>query len=336
MNNGFLDRVVIPPVSDEESRPLWSVMIPTYNCADYLRETLAGVLAQDPGAGLMQIEVIDDYSTQDDPKSVVEEFGGRVSFYQQPENVGYLNNFDTCLQRSRGKLVHILHGDDGVLPGFYRKLQLAFEQQPDIGAAVCRHVYIDEHGHWQFISPLEEPQSQIYSNWIEQIAIKHHIQPPSIVVRRAVYEQLGGFDHRICCACEDWEMWTRIAANYPIWYEVEPLALYRKQSGSLTSRCMRTGQNFRDYGTVIRIIHDYLPEEHADRATRRALERNARCTIDIANSFLHDGDFRTALLQLSGAFQLSTSPKVLYDAIRFLLRFPLHLRSRISTRQLSS
>lgn len=49
----------ILPVADGEPRPLWSVMIPTYNCASYLRETLASVLAQDPGPDLMQIAVVD-------------------------------------------------------------------------------------------------------------------------------------------------------------------------------------------------------------------------------------------------------------------------------------
>ena len=49
----------IPPVADGEPRPLWSVMIPIYNSASYLRETLASVLAQDPGPDLMQIAVVD-------------------------------------------------------------------------------------------------------------------------------------------------------------------------------------------------------------------------------------------------------------------------------------
>jgi glycosyltransferase involved in cell wall biosynthesis len=54
---------------------------PDYNCASYLRETLASVLAQDPGPEHMQIEVIDDCSTKDDPQAVVREMGmGRVSF----------------------------------------------------------------------------------------------------------------------------------------------------------------------------------------------------------------------------------------------------------------
>src|SRR6266478_3592096 len=72
-------RAVIPPVTGEGPRPLWSVMIPTHDCAGYLRETLASVLRQDPGPEVMQIEVVDDHSTRDDPETVVRELGkGRV------------------------------------------------------------------------------------------------------------------------------------------------------------------------------------------------------------------------------------------------------------------
>jgi hypothetical protein len=107
----------IEPLPGSESRPLWSVMIPVFNCAHLLEQSLKSVLAQDPGADRMQIEVIDDCSTKDDPARVVEEIGkGRVSFYRQPQNGGAINNFNTCIKRSRGKLVHILHGDDWIEP----------------------------------------------------------------------------------------------------------------------------------------------------------------------------------------------------------------------------
>src|SRR5512147_512884 len=94
-------RAEIPPVPDGISRPLWSVMIPTYHCARFLPRTLESVLIQDPGSDLMQIEVVDDGSTLDDPESVVSEVGqGRISFYRQSHNVGHTRNFETCLRRA--------------------------------------------------------------------------------------------------------------------------------------------------------------------------------------------------------------------------------------------
>jgi glycosyltransferase involved in cell wall biosynthesis len=72
-------------------------MIPTYNCAHYLRETLASVLAQDLGPEKMQIEVVDDCSTLDNPAAVVKELGrGRVEFYRQPKNQGYIRSKHAC------------------------------------------------------------------------------------------------------------------------------------------------------------------------------------------------------------------------------------------------
>src|SRR5206468_9339134 len=58
----------IAPVAEEGTRPFWSVMIPTYNCGDYLRRTLQSVLAQDPGPDQMQIEVVDGSSTKHNPE----------------------------------------------------------------------------------------------------------------------------------------------------------------------------------------------------------------------------------------------------------------------------
>ena len=56
---GERDGSAIAPVPEWGRRPLWSVMIPTFNSAKYLRETLGSVLAQDPGPERMQIEVVD-------------------------------------------------------------------------------------------------------------------------------------------------------------------------------------------------------------------------------------------------------------------------------------
>src|SRR5262245_22775984 len=95
----------IPAVPGGVARPRWSVMIPTYNCAGYLEETLASVLAELPDPAAAQIEVVDNASS-DRPEDVVERLGrGRVAFHRHPENTGAIANFNACIARSRGHLV---------------------------------------------------------------------------------------------------------------------------------------------------------------------------------------------------------------------------------------
>lgn len=312
-------RATILPIPDEKPRPLWSVMIPTYNCARYLRETLASVLAQDPGSEIMQIEVVDDHSTKDDPEAVVKELGqGRVKFYRQPENVGYIRNFETCLERSQGKLIHLLHGDDGVLAGFYSKLQLGFQKHPEIGAAYCRHLFMDECGHWQRISQLEQPESGILDNALERIVVRHPIQTPSIVVRREVYEQLGGFDRRISCNGEDWEMWVRIASQYPFWYEVEPLAVYRTHSNSLSGNAVRTGRDLQDIGKAYEMVKSYLPPTNAQKLAQKSREFWAFCGLHNAIKMLARGDLTGMSAQMRATLLFCHSFKVIFVSLFYL------------------
>ncbi|BDA70280.1 glycosyl transferase family 2 [Calothrix sp. PCC 7716] len=327
MNNKQSFRATIQPISEGEMRPLWSVMIPTYNCADYLRETLASVLAQDPGSDVMQIEVVDDHSTKDDPEAVVKELGrGRVNFYRQPENVRYIKNFNTCLQRARGKIVHILHGDDYLLNGFYKKMGLLFAQYPGIGAAFCRQIYMNSDGYWHNFSPLEQSESGVLSNWLERIASEQRITTPSIVVRRDVYEKLGGFDSRFTYTGEDWEMWVRIATNYPVAYEVQPLAVYRQSTlGSLTQSSIRTGKFFQDLRKADEIIQSYLPnyiqKRMASKISKRARETYAFWALNSSYQiFTNTGDIKACIIPVKEALKFGYSSLVMMKLSRLLLK----------------
>lgn len=225
----------LPPVVPDVERPLWSVMIPTFNCASYAAETIKSVLLQDPGPAIMQIEVIDDGST-DNIEDVVKEVGqGRVGFYKQMTNKGHIANFETALRRSKGFLVHILHGDDRVLWGFYEQMGKLLNSCPSAGAAFCRHYFIDEYGDQNYISPLEQFTSSIMPNFLVSEAKENIVQTASMVVRRKVYEELGMFRHGLIHS-EDWEMWVRIACHYPIAYLKQPLAEYRNYQKSNTIR----------------------------------------------------------------------------------------------------
>ena len=217
-------------------------------------------------------------------------------------------------------MIHLLHGDDCVRDGFYRKLQRGFDENPEIGAAFCRHIHMDEQDHWSWISWLEQRESGILDNWLERIAVEQRIQTPSIMVRRDVYERLGGFDRRLTCWGEDWEMWVRIAAHYPVWYAVEPLALYRRSTASLSGRSVRTGENIQDFRKATSIVRQYLPDECADKLAKMALKNYAFYALKSASELAGAGDTRAAMNQIREAFRCYSSFKVVLSSLKVSTR----------------
>lgn len=305
-------------ISEGVHRPLWSVMIPTYNGTKYLEQTLRSVLEQDPGSDLMQIEVVDDCSTQDDPEELVREIGqGRISFYRQPKNLGLIGNWNDCIKRARGHWVHILHQDDVVKFGFYKRLQAAVEKEPTIGAAFCRYFYMDEKGCEQALSPLERETPGVISNWIERIAVMQRIECPSIVVKREVYEDLGGFSQEAYYAA-DWEMWKRIAAHYSVWYEPELLACYRSHSSSESSRLVKSGANIADTRKAIEISESYLPITIAAELSNQARENCAFKALNIARRMLSAGDIDGAIAQMREGIKSSQSSNVISSVLELV------------------
>lgn len=249
----------IKPVPEGILRPFWSVMIPTYNCAQYLVRTLESILSQDPGSDLMQIEVVDDSSTEDDPQEVVNRMGrGRIRFYQQPGNVGAAQNFTTCVKRSIGHWVHILHGDDEVLPGFYEKYRTVIEIHHSCSMVVGRSIFINEDDVWRSVSRPLQREEGLLENAQFILSIGNEIRTPSVVVLRDAYETVGGY-HTALVHCSDWEMWTRVAAYGPVAYVPRPYTLYREHSGSDTSRLVHSGLDIKDAFEALKIIASRFP-----------------------------------------------------------------------------
>lgn len=317
----------IDPVPEGVHRPLWSVMITTYNRTEYLEQALKSVLEQDPGPDEMQIEVVDDCSPKEDIEAFVRKFGqDRVSFYRQPKNVGIYANWNTCINRAHGYWVHILHDDDLVLPGFYSRLREAIENESTIGAAFCRHIHIDEEGNQQFLSPLERETPGILSDWLERIAVMQLIQCPSIVVKRSIYEELGGFCLELS-GSNDWEMWKRIAAYYPIWYAPQILACFRLHSASESSRLVRSGANIADARRAIEISKFYLPNTLTDKLSRKAREHCAVYALDTAYQMLAKGDTVAATAQIREALNCSYSFRVVARSLVHLIKYNILQKS---------
>jgi glycosyltransferase involved in cell wall biosynthesis len=292
-------------------------MIPTYNCAHFLSETLESVLAQDLGPEQMQIEVVDDAST-DDPAAVVDAVGkGRVTFFRQASNQGQIVNLSACVERARGEIVHLLHGDDFVLPGFYEALEQGFATGDDIGAAFCRWKTVDENGADLNVAESEQERAGVIPDALALLATEQRIVTPAIAVRRDVWERLGGFDSRLRCA-EDWEMWVRIAAHYQVWYEPRVLAAYRRHDRSNTGRNTRNADELRYSKLAMELFEPLLPPARAKGIVGQARRTYARTALRNAEAFGENSDWQAVRANLSMAARLDPSPRTFAAAARTL------------------
>jgi glycosyltransferase involved in cell wall biosynthesis len=293
-------------------------MIPVYNCAQYIPETLESVLQQQLPEHLMQIEVIDDASTDADVEEIVNRIGkGRVKYFRQPENVGSLHNFATSINRARGHLVHLLHGDDRVRPGYYKEIGALFEEYPELGAAFCRFGYIDEFGNPKHTQSAELNQRGILKNYLLRISENNRIQYAAITVKRDTYERLGAFYGTTYG--EDWEMWVRIARNYPIGYTPTVLAEYRHHTNSISGNKHLRGEYLVDLTTVMGHIQNYLPADQRKPLLERSKKFYSHYAIRQANTLWHMRHDKESTLKFIKQVLLMHKDSLLYFKILKLM-----------------
>jgi hypothetical protein len=115
-------------------------------------------------------------------------------------------------------------------------------------------------------------------------------------------------------------MWVRIAAQYAIWYETEPLAAYRMHSDSNTGRHVRNGDDMRYTLMAIEMFGTYLPQGKAGEISRRARETYAISALNMAYSLFLKGEFTAMGIQVREAIRLSYSPRVIQQIGHLLLR----------------
>jgi glycosyltransferase involved in cell wall biosynthesis len=221
---------------------LISVKIPTYNCAKYLEETLKSILNQkDIDLDILDIEVIDDCSS-DNPEAIVNEIGqGRVKFYRNKFNLGATKNFNECIKRSSLNYVHILHGDDFVSDTFYMHF---LNNIGNSDGAMYSSVVVDEKSDFLYFALVPENLNQ------KDMFYNNSIRTPGVIVKRDCYEKIGYFNESLSHVA-DWDMWMRLIVNFKINIYSETFSSYRYFKENDTSNLIRTGGNIQD---VIKLI----------------------------------------------------------------------------------
>ncbi len=300
----------IVPVPASAVRPLWSVMLPSYEADAYLARALASVLAQDVGPDAMQIEVIDDGSRRGDPESLVGELGGgRIGFHRHLGNLGATQAFNTCLRRARGRWVHILHADDEVMPGFYAAYQRVIESRDDLVMVVGPVTVIDAHGkRLHTLGPEPPAVGGVIHDFTSLQLTRQQVQFAGWVLRREACERVGGFC-TLLHHCADWELAFRLGLHGPVGCVEKSYAGYRMHVGSDTRRLMLTGENVREATLAIRLnLRRIAGTRHTERG-RSWRSRLARSADAAAQLLAAAGSTQGRLAQARWALRLRANPR---------------------------
>ena len=194
--------------------PRISVIIPTYNRAPVLPRALDSVLAQSLVPD--EIIVVDDGST-DKTASLITACYPQVTYLSQP-NQGVSKARNSGVDRSQGDWLAFLDSDDEWLPDKLEKQVAALQQQPDFRICHSEEIWIR---HGRRVNPMNKHAKtggQLFDHCLPLCAIS----PSSVIIRRDLFEQAGGFDEQLP-ACEDYDLWLRICAGNPVLFVDQPL-----------------------------------------------------------------------------------------------------------------
>ncbi|MBN2808543.1 MAG: glycosyltransferase [Deltaproteobacteria bacterium] len=190
-------------------QPLISVIIPTFNRAQPLLRAVASVLAQ--SYANIEIIVVDDGSTDNTLRLMRDQFGARISLLPLPRNRGVSYARNRGIELSRGSFIAFLDSDDLWEPEKTGR-QLAFMQAaPDILISQTDEIWIR---HGQRVNPCkhhQKPAGFIFAECLPLCVVS----PSAVMMRRRLFAAVGLFDETLP-ACEDYDLWLRIACRYPI------------------------------------------------------------------------------------------------------------------------
>ena len=219
--------------------PQVTVIIPAYNAGRTITAALQSVFAQTYRD--FDVIVVDDGST-DDTALRVAEWGDRVTYVRQA-NGGPGSARNEALRHTRSPLVAFLDADDVWMPRKLERQVAYFARFPETGllhsAAIVSRTPTQTVLETLDEAPIDaphEPPSNVYCDLFHGVL---EINTLTVMARRDVVAELGGFDERRELHVEDWDLWLRIAARYTVGYLPNALAVHRP-GGSMSSEVEKT------------------------------------------------------------------------------------------------
>jgi glycosyltransferase involved in cell wall biosynthesis len=248
-----------------------SVIIPTYNRRDLLPRALDSVLAQT--VPVDEIIVIDDGSTDGTDDMLRARYGDRVRYVWQP-NAGVSAARNHGLRLAQGRYLALLDSDDLWLPT-KTELQVAFlDAHPDFGMVVCDVERVDSE--YRHIDVFHRRDTLREDGWVLRWVLHNPaLAPASVLMRREVVDQLGGFDEGLRTA-EDLEFHLRVARHWKIGVVEQALVRAMRGHDGLSA----ADSTYDDYVRVVEAAvagaRGSVDDRELDEALAGTYARNAR------------------------------------------------------------
>lgn len=205
----------------EGSKPIVSVIIPTFNRANLLILAIQSVLNQTIED--FELIVVDDASTDDTQQKVACIDDLRIQYIVHQKNLGACGTRNTGLSIAQGQYIAFLDSDDEWLPNKLEKQLSLFKCVPDdVGVIYSWLQVINAQG-----KSVRMRKPDIRGDVEDYLIYKNLIGTPStVMIKKKCIEPDLQFDTKLRC-CEDWDMWLQISKNYRFEVIPEPLTLYR-------------------------------------------------------------------------------------------------------------
>jgi Glycosyl transferase family 2 len=230
-----------------------SVIIPSYNYANFLPDCVRSALAESTPQLRIEILVIDDCSTDDTPEvgARLAASDSRIEFRRHDQNLGHLATYNEGLQWAKGDYCLLLSADDLLVPGALGRAADVLDAHPTVGFAYGRSVRFTTDDD-RPPARTGEPRVRIWNGreWIAQRSrtATNCISSPEVVVRTSLQHRLGGYRAELPHS-GDLEMWLRLAAHGDVaflgdvdqaYYRIHPRSMARTRFATpLADLCQR-------------------------------------------------------------------------------------------------
>lgn len=206
-----------------------SIVIPTYNRADYIVEAIESALGQTVPA--LEIVVVDDGST-DNTAEIVASFNSDKIRYIKKEHTCAPDTRNRGIDEAKGEFILWLDSDDVLMPHTHEAYQYLLSAYPDVDVAYGNLVEIDSDGNETFSYTYPD----YYENnqrLMERLLAKSRLPNPATMVKKTLYDKHGGYNVDFKRA-HDYEFWSRVAPYVTAKHSGVVTCRYRIHGGNMS------------------------------------------------------------------------------------------------------